>query len=54
MSIDIARGARGTRPPLNFHNIIQIWPPRLREIIQMIIILSVIAIETYIWTVATQ
>ena len=50
MVIGIARGARGTRAPNNFQNIIPIWPPRLREIIKMAITISVFVIETYIWT----
>ena len=52
MTIGVTRGARGPRRPLNFKNIIPIWPPRLREIIKIAIITpSVFVIETYICTV---
>ena len=51
MTIGVTRGARGPRRPLNFQNIIPIWPPRLREIIKIAIITpSVFVIETYILT----
>ena len=49
MTIGVTRGDRGPRPPLNFQNIIPIWPPRLREIIKIAIIMPfVFVIETYI------
>ena len=48
MTIGVAIGARGTRPPLNFHNMIPIWPPRLRESIKSVITPSVFVIDTYI------
>ena len=47
VTIGVARGARGTRPPLNFHNMIPIWPPRLRESIKSVIT-HVFVIDTYI------
>ena len=50
MAIDVARGARGTRPFLISQKIYPIWPPRLHEIIQMSIIPSGLVIVTYVWT----
>ena len=45
MAIGTARGARGTMTPNNFQNRIPIWPPRLREIIKMVITPSVFVIR---------